>query len=491
MTRAGKASIGENPDFVASGAVRRMIGDGDGPPGRAGSQDFPLDRTDSTLLNQLLQELPAALYTTDAEGRITFYNETAAALWGCRPQLGSDEWWRFWKLYWPDGTFLPYKESPMAVALREGRAIHGTEAAAERPDGSRVPFLAYPTPLFGSSGEVAGAINMLVDITERKPVAPAAQRLAAIVESSDDAIVSKDLNGIIMTWNLGAQRLFGYPEEEVIGKPISILIPADRQNEEPEILARIRRGERIEHFETVRQRKDGSLVDISLTISPIVGQSGRIVGASKIARDIGDRKAAEKYRDVLFGEMKHRVKNTLALAAAICRQTFHSASGEEHSVFASRLHALANAHEILSRESWEGAWLNEVVTKTMEPHRTGQGRIHISGNPIAVDSGKAVSIALALHELATNAVKYGALSCSDGNVHIEWETFPDDPDFVRLRWLEQDGPTVAAPQHRGFGSRLIERGLAAEFRKVALDFAPEGVGCVFEFKRTEDGNRSG
>jgi PAS domain S-box-containing protein len=432
MTRAGKPPIAEDSDLVAAAALQRAIGKAEARPGRVGSSATPIDLTDSALLNQMLQTLPAALYTTDAGGRITFYNEAAAALWGRRPQLGTNEWWGFWRLYWPDGTVLPYEESPMAVALKEGRAIHGMETAAERPDGTRVPFLAYSTPLFGASGEVAGAVNMLVHITERKPVALAAQRLAAIVESSDDAIVSKDLNGIIMTWNLGAQRLFGYSETEVIGKPISILIPADRQDEEPDILARIRRGERIEHFETVRQRKDGSLLDISLTISPVVGQSGRIVGASKIARDISERKEAEKYRDVLFGEMKHRVKNTLALAAAICRQTFHSASDEEHGVFASRLHALGNAHDILSRQSWEGARLDEVVIKTMEPHRTGQGRIHISGPEIAIGSGKAVAIALALHELATNAVKYGALSRSDGNVHIDWETFPENPGSVRL-----------------------------------------------------------
>jgi two-component sensor histidine kinase len=127
----------------------------------------------------------------------------------------------------------------------------------------------------------------------------------------------------------------------------------------------------------------------------------------------------------------------------------------------------------------------------MEPHRTGQGRIHISGPEIAIGSGKAVAIALALHELATNAVKYGALSRSDGNVHIDWETFPEDPGSVRLHWLERGGPTVTAPQHRGFGSRLIERGLAAEFTKVELDFAPEGVGCILEFGLTKESGHSG
>jgi PAS domain S-box-containing protein len=128
---------------------------------------------------------------------------------------------------------------------------------------------------------------------ERLRARKAAQQLISIVESSHDAIVSKDLDGVIMTWNKGAERLFGYTAEEVVGKPITILIPSDRPNEEPEILARIRKGELVDHYETIRRRKDGSLVDISLTISPVRDAKGRIVGASKIARDITERKEAE------------------------------------------------------------------------------------------------------------------------------------------------------------------------------------------------------
>ena len=147
-------------------------------------------------------------------------------------------------------------------------------------------FIPYPTPLFDASGNLIGAVNMLVDITERKRAEEVAQRLASIVESSDDAILSKDLNGIITSWNQGAERLFGYSADEMIGKSVTLLIPAERQDEEPKILGRIRRGERIEHYETVRLRKDGSLIDISLSVSPIKGAGGKVIGASKIARDI-------------------------------------------------------------------------------------------------------------------------------------------------------------------------------------------------------------
>jgi PAS domain S-box-containing protein len=182
----------------------------------------------------------------------------------------------------------------MALALKEKRAIRGLEAVAERPDGSRVHFVPYPTPLYDNSGTLIGAVNMLVDISDRKRADVDAQRLASIVESSDDAIVSKALDGIITTWNRGAERLFGYTAEEVIGKPVMILIPEDRMNEEPQILERIRRGERVDHYDTVRRRKDGSLIDISLTVSPLKDGDGRIIGASKIARDITDHK--QRYR---------------------------------------------------------------------------------------------------------------------------------------------------------------------------------------------------
>jgi PAS domain S-box-containing protein len=211
-------------------------------------------RLDHIQLENLIRALPAAIYTTDAAGRITFYNEAAAQLWGCRPELGKNEFCGSWKLYWPDGTPLPHGQCPMALALKEQREVRGMEAVAERPDGTFVHFEPYPTPLYDASGTLIGAVNMLIDVSDRKRADLQAQRLASIVESSDDAIVSKDLNGIITSWNGGAERLFGYSAEEVIGKPITILIPEDRIDEEPEIIGRVRRGERVDHYDTVRRR---------------------------------------------------------------------------------------------------------------------------------------------------------------------------------------------------------------------------------------------
>ena len=559
---------------------------------------------------QLLDALPAAVYTTDADGRITFYNEAAAKLWGCRPELGKSEFCGSWKLYRSDGQRLPHDECPMAVALKQRRPIRGMEAIAEQPDGTRVPFVPYPSPLFDAAGAMTGAVNMLVDISEHKraerllarqiegqaalyqftdslfrvdalgdvfdaaldaigralgcqrasillfddsgimkfaawrglsdgyrqaveehspwtrdttepqpiciediesadipealkaivraegigalafiplvakgqlvgkfmtyydsrhvfhdfevdlavaiarqlgfsverkraedarrraeeelsdffenaPVAlhrvgpdgailranrrelemlgydqdeyvgrhiseihvsreaaadilkrvsdsevlhnyeaqlrckdgsvrdvliassvlrdkgrfvhtrcftrditelkkadHAARLLASIVETSDDAIVSKDLNGVVTSWNRGAERVFGYTAEDMIGAPITVLIPPERSDEEPGILERIRRGERVDHYETIRRRKDGSLVDVSLTVSPVKDTAGKVIGASKIARDITERKQLYARQELLTHEIQHRTKNLFAVVLAVAARSF-------------------------------------------------------------------------------------------------------------------------------------------------------------------------
>jgi two-component system NtrC family sensor kinase len=182
----------------------------------------------------------------------------------------------------------------MAKVLRGGTPVRNHELVIERSDGSRITTLANVDPLIDDTGRRVGAINVFRDVTDWKLADQASRQLAAIVESSDDAIISKDLNGIITSWNRAAEQLFGYTAEEAVGKFITLLIPPDRHNEEPIILERIRRGERIDHYETVRQRKDGSLLDISLTVSPIRDDLGNIIGASKIARDITQRKLTEE-----------------------------------------------------------------------------------------------------------------------------------------------------------------------------------------------------
>ena len=431
-------------------------------------------------LETLIQALPAAIYTTDAAGRITFFNEAAAELWGRRPDIGTSEFCGSWKLYWPDGRPLPHGECAMAVALKEQRAIRGMEAVAERPDGTLVHALTYPTPLFDSSGTLIGAVNMLVDISDRKRANLDAQRLASIVELSDDAIISKRLDGVITSWNRGAERLFGYTAEEIIGKSVTILIPEDRISEEPDILDRIGRGERIDHYDTVRRCKDGSLIDISLTISPLKGADGKVTGASKIARDVTERKRAQEQQKLLVSEMQHRIKNSLATIQAIATQTLNQ-HPNERDAFIARLHALGNAHDLLTSETWQSASLCAIVTRVLEPFQEKlHERITITGpTDLWLESTKSIIVAMALHELATNAVKYGALSNGEGLVSIAWDR-QCQANRVKLVWQESGGPTVCPPKQRGFGSHLIERAFAGQLGESELKFNPEGLSCSLE-----------
>ena len=394
--------------------------------------------------HDLVEALPAAIYITDASGRIIFYNEAAATMWGCRPELGKSEFCGSWKLFWSDGTPLRHDECPMAMALKQKRPIRGMEAIAERPDGTRVPFIPYPTPLFDAAGELIGAVNMLVDITDRKRAEEVGQRLVAIIESSDDAILSKNLEGIIASWNGGAERLFGYTADEIVGKSVTILIPAERLDEEPEILGRIRRGEHIDHYETVRLRKDGSLVDISLSVSPVKDGHGNIIGASKIARDITERRQAQARQEMLTRELHHRTKNIFAVVQAVVLRSFAGKQTvkDAQTTAMNRLQSLANTHALLIDKAWHGADIAEVVRTEMSPY---EDRVTIEGPTVILTAQAAQNFALALHELATNAAKYGALSTQTGQVSISWTVSETNGDrHFTFRWQERGGPPVAA-----------------------------------------------
>jgi PAS domain S-box-containing protein len=258
----------------------------------------------STLLNlgsqaYMVELFPMAAYAVRApDGVIAWFNSRAAELWGRVPVVGdTDE--RFcgaYKLYLADGTPMAHCDTPVALALKTGVSVHEQEVIIERPDGSRVVVSVHIDPIRDHAGAIVGVVNFFHDIDERKQAERTTGLLAAIVGSSDDAIVSKNLDGVITSWNNGAERLFGYPAEEAIGQHITLIVPRDRQHEEAMILERLRRGERVDHFETVRVRKDGTTLDISLTISPIRDAAGRVVGASKVARDVTERKQAEEAR---------------------------------------------------------------------------------------------------------------------------------------------------------------------------------------------------
>jgi PAS domain S-box-containing protein len=435
-------------------------------------------------VHAILEALPEAVYTTDGRGRITFFNQAAAELWGVRPEIGKSAFCGSWKLYNPDGTPMPHEACPMALALREGRAIRGLEAVAERPDGARVPFLAFPTPLLDGEGALVGAVNMLVDLSDHAMADERAQRLAAIVESSHDAILTKDLKGTITTWNRGAERLYGYAAQEVIGKSVTMLIPLDRHDEEPRILAAIGRGERIEHYETIRRRKDGSLVEISLSVSPIRDRHGRIVGASKIARDITERRRAEEQQQLLIREMNHRVRNLFALTDSLVRLSARSASSAEDlaSAISARLSALARAHELTvpsmspaDPPSETATTLHALTRAIMAPYETdGRQRTVIEGPDVAISGAAVTSFALLLHEIATNAAKYGALSVPEGRVAL---VSREDGERLALAWTETGGPPVdRRTEAEGFGTFLVRATVQGQLGgEFAREWQPEGL----------------
>jgi len=427
---------------------------------------------------EILEALPVAVYITDAEGRITFYNQAAADLWGHRPKLGTDFWCGSWRLYWPDGAPMAHHECPMATAIKEGRPIRDIEAVLERPDGARVPFRPYPTPLKDESGRVIGAINLLIDATDLKQAEIESARLAAIVVSSDDAIVGKTLDGCVTSWNAGATRIFGYEPKEMIGQSIIKIIPPELRQEEDEILAKLKRGEHIAHYETVRLAKDGRRLNISLSVSPVLDKTGRIIGASKIARDVTEKKRVEAIQRVLIEELNHRVKNTLAMTQAIASQSLRHARSASDFVesFTGRVQALAKAHSLLTDRKLEGAELTELVREQVTLGVADE-RVICSGPTVILGAQPAIHLALVLHELATNARKYGGLSVPQGRLSVKWEVHSSGSRTLLLDWTESGGPQVSAPLTAGFGTTLIERTLQTHGGEATVRYGVTGVTC--------------
>ncbi len=438
-------------------------------------------------------------------------------------------------------------------------------------------------------------------------------RLAAIVASSQDAIVSKTTEGIVRTWNAAAERMFGYTEAEMVGQSIRILIPEDRAAEEDEILAKIIQGERIENFETVRQRKDGSQFSVSVTVSPIHDADGNIVGASKIARDISElhatlhslreneamfrsmadnisqlawmadetgyvfwynqrwydytgtnleqmkgwgwrqvqhpdhvdrvvekiqhcfstgdpwedtfplrsgggtyrwflsraqpihddfgrivrwfgsntditeRMESEERINLLLAEVNHRSKNLLALLQAIAQQTAGAQDSPFVERFTARLQSLAASQDVLVSSRWRGAKLERLVRSQLAHFGDLIGnRILLDGPDIDLSPSASQTLGMALHELATNAGKYGALSNETGEIHIRWQTDTSaDPERFEIEWAERKGPPVSAPERTGFGASVIERMSSISLSgEVEFSFRPEGLywrlGCPLD-----------
>jgi PAS domain S-box-containing protein len=423
-------------------------------------------------LQRVLETDAVGVLFFDHEGTLIGANEVFLTMTGwSREDVDSRrlDWRRMTPPEW-----VAASEAQMENLAATGR-IGPYEKEYLRKDGSRSWMLFAGRDL--GDGTI---VEFAIDINSRKQAEAAEWRLAAIVESSDDAIVSKDLNGIITSWNRGAERLFGYEAEEVIGKSITILIPADRQDEEPRILERLRRGERVDHFETVRRRKDGRPIEISLTVSPVKDDSGRIIGASKIARDITERKRLEEQLLLVNRELHHRVKNTLATVQAVIASTARRAQtvDEFQQAVMDRIASLAKTHTLLIEKEHGGASIKDILNSELAPYDDGTGqRVRLAGPDVRLPSEIAVAFGMAVHELTTNAAKYGAFSLPSGRVEVTWSP-EEQADGCRLNlaWQEQDGPLVEKPARQGFGSVLLHRALGRQLGgEVETTFASDGL----------------
>jgi PAS domain S-box-containing protein len=429
-------------------------------------------RASQQRLNQILTLMPAGVYTCDADGFISFYNEAAEELWGQKPGLGKDQRSGSVRIFRADGTLLPPEQSPMARALQEGRSIRGEEIVIERADGTRRNVLAYPEPIRNSSGAVIGAVNMLVDITEQKRGEEAARRLAAIVESSGDAIMSKDLTGVLTSWNHGAELLLGYKAEEVVGQPGAILMPEDRVDEEPAILERIRQGHSVDHYETIRRHKDGSLIEISLTVSPIKNRDGKTIGASKILRDITRQKQAERDLERAHAE---------ALAASRAKDDFLAALSHE-------LRTPLNPVLLLASESAEDPTLpaevrsqfatirNNVelearlIDDLLDLTRISRGKLPLDLQPVNIHSLLHDALATLRAELEEKQIKLS--SRFDAKAHFV------RGDAVRLRqvfWNIFRNAVKFTP--RG-GNIAVKSDFDAENGELAVSVSDTGIGMT-------------
>ena len=287
-----------------------------------------------------------------------------------------------------------------------------------------------------------------------------AARLAAIVESSEDAILGKSLDGIITSWNAGAQRLFGYSAAEIVGRSVMMLVPPERAEEEAQILERVGAGLRIAPFETARLHKDGTLVEVSLAVSPVRDTSGRLVGAATIARDMSERRQAEARQKLLIREMDHRIKNLFTMVSGLVSVSARSADDPKQlaTSLRHRLAALAEAHSLTLPQA-DGApasislhgLLRRVLAAYDHTEGAAKTSLSVSGDDIALNPGAVTALALLVYELATNAVKYGALGVIGGRVTIRTDR---DGERLTFAWTETGGPPPAPPSHEGFGSVL-------------------------------------
>ncbi|PVE23826.1 hypothetical protein DC522_13715 [Microvirga sp. KLBC 81] len=446
-------------------------------------------RVSEKKLRQIADNLPALIAYVDADQRYRFNNK-AYETWFCRPAKD------LFGVHLRDAIGeLPYSRAkPFIEAALAGKRS-GHEWWAHFPGGLRFVKSEY-IPDQREDGSVAGFYVLASDLTDVKEsqaaLTASEARLRLAIDAGRMAIWEAHTATNTITSSPELNRLLGFPPdtspspEEIRSR----YAPGERENLHRVAKEALARGDRYAETELEIILPDSSprwlllraeLLDIEN------GVPGRAVG---VALDITDRKRAEEHQQLLINELNHRVKNTLTTVQSIVTQSLRNASTtmEARDAVEGRLFALSRAHDVLTRENWDGAYLREVIAHAVEPFQgNGGDRFEVSGNDIRLPPRIALAIAMAIQELGTNAVKYGALSNETGRVAIKW-TIEDQEGAPHLRmvWEEMDGPSVVEPQRRGFGTRLIERSLAQELNgSVEITFARSGVVCTINAPLTD------
>jgi PAS domain S-box-containing protein len=443
-------------------------------------------------------KLPVATCILDLQGRIVQYNHRAAEIWGRAPQPGDthEQFTADSKFYSADGEQLPH--SKIAEVLKTGQAVRDEEVVVERPDGSRIAVLLNIDPLLDAHGKMIGVINCIQDVTERKRMYEALtrsqqdlrqqeERWNATYEHAAIGIVEVDAEGRFLRVNKAICSITGLSREELLGWRLFARTHPDDRDPDEELYRRQVRGELgFYSIEKRFLRKDGRMIWCAVRSSTVRDAHGNFLYGVRVVQDITERKEAEERQKLLIDELNHRVKNTLATVQSLATQTARGTGSAEafRHAFEGRLIALSQAHDQLTRRHWKSADLLDIVKAATAPYLSrSHDHIVIEGESVTVSPRAGLTLALAFHELTTNAAKYGALSTPSGRIEIRWRILQgqSQPPLAWIEWREEGGPPVSVPARRGFGSRFIEGSVAAELQGVAvLHFDPGGLRCTME-----------
>jgi PAS domain S-box-containing protein len=449
-----------------------------------------LRRSEATL-SAVLNALPVGVIIADAQGRIIRDNAANRELWGIAGKPATWEGYSDWIGWWPetDERIKP-DEWAMARALLRGETTRG-ELVEYQPFGSeeRRFYLNNAAPVRDEAGRIVAAVVAELDVTEGRRSEQERQRsnavLRTIIETAPGLIYAKDRQGRMMLANPAVLEVLGKSWAEVEGRTALEYLD-DRAQAEAlmENDLRVMESGEVHEVEELVGGSEGQARVWLSTKTPLRDSQGNIEGLVGLSVEITQRKRVEERLQLLVNELNHRVKNTLATVQSIAVQTLRGANEAVRRALEARLLALASAHDVLTREGWAGANLDDVVTELLAPHGGRKDRrFLVFGPAIWLRPRAALALAMGLHELTTNAVKYGALSpaAAHGSVEIRWEIRKDRGSRLRLTWTERGGPVVSPPGRRGFGTTLVERSLAQDLGGVvALNFAPGGVECTIE-----------